>query len=78
MRDGVFILKLGSTGSKVYAGPWLFQMIPRLQIPRMRSEGITENRDLLPSITEARGAAMLKLYRLEIQGGMSVRGRLEQ
>lgn len=44
----------------------------------MRSECITQKKDLLPPITEARGAAMLKLYRLEIQGGMSVRGRLEQ
>lgn len=44
----------------------------------MRSECITQKKDLLPPTTEARGAAMLKLYRLEIQGGMSVRGRLEQ
>lgn len=53
-------------------------MIPRLQIPRMKSEGITQKKDLLPPITEAKGAAMLKLYCLETQGGMSVRGRLEQ
>lgn len=80
VRGEVFITKLGSPGSKALEYSCMqvtdssFQMIPKAAISKVT--GI-KNKDLLPPINEARGAGMLKLGCLEIQGEMSVKGCLE-